>query len=140
VALAASRAQRRPPKFDAASFCAEYNAAFHKGDLRFSEELFSSDFWLGRQFPSRAAALMYLRGLFSQYADVDAQLQVENLRRIAGGRALIVDATLHMTGRRPGETAYEEISDTIGSSFFVCERGRWRIYKNIERLSSLAAE
>jgi len=140
AALTANRMRPRQPKFDAAAFRAQYEAAFRNRDIGFYEELFSSDFWLGRQFPTRAAALAYLRDLFAGYAKTDALLYVDGVRRIAGGRALSMDASLILTGGRTDDQEAQEIADTVGSSFFVFERGRWRIYKNIERSAPQLAE
>jgi hypothetical protein len=139
VSILAARGER-PPKFDSTAFSARYEAAFRDHDLYFFEELFSQDFWLGRQFPTSSAAVAYLRGVFAQYSETRAHFAIDHVRHIAGGRAIVIDATLTLTGRGPGESEIHEIANTTGSSFFVLERGRWRIYKNIERLSAQADE
>lgn len=135
AASVAGQLHSRRAKFDPAAFRARYELAFHNQDIRFFNDLFSNDFWVGRQFPTRSASLSYLRGLFAECAATDARLQTEHIRKIAGGRVLAVDSTLSLACEARRAKAPITPVNTIGTSFFIYEGNRWRIYKNVERLA-----
>jgi hypothetical protein len=136
-ALLLSSCAPRAPRFDARAFEAGYEAAMESKDIAYFEELFSKDYWVGNQYQNREQALDGLRRIFKQYDDIGASFTIHSVQSLPGRRTLVINATLTLTGRPAGGGEVATINDVTGSAVYVFERGRWRLYKTVEKTLSV---
>jgi hypothetical protein len=131
--LAFASACARPPAFDARSFRASYEAAFHNKDIAYFENLFSKDFWMGNQYQNREQALQAIQKIFEDYDDIQATFEILSAKTLPGSKSLILNARLLLQGQRVADGQVITINSVTGGAVYVYERGAWRLYKTVEK-------
>lgn len=135
-----ARLRARPiPVFNPNEFTAAYKAAFQGKDVGFYDAFFSRDFWRGYQFENRALAMKYLHQMFDEHDDLSADLRIQAITPLAGGRAFLMNAHLTLRGRKLSDRQMETIDEVTGSSLYVYEDHSWRLYKMVEKKLALLA-
>jgi hypothetical protein len=123
----------RPRAFDAGSFRANYEAAFHNKDIAYFESLFSKDFWMGNQYQNREQALQAMRKVFEDYDDIHATFEILSAKTMPGRKSLLMNARLLLQGRRVADGQVITINNVTGGAVYVYENGAWRLYKTVEK-------